>query len=436
MLDFLKKYLTNVTGLQVFQLLRFCIVFLIGILLLKGGLSTEELGGIYEPLLFLGGLLSYFWVSGLIQGFLSAYADYKDKEGRLFFNTAISLFVCSAVAAGAFYLLVNAYPRYAQLEGYSAPFAFYMLLLGPSFLVEYIYLLKGKPYTIILYGLVIFIGQLLAVTLPIFLDYGLIWSIWGLLGIAIIRFLWLVKLLMPLSNWELDKGIVKLLLKLAWPLILSSLLSGSAEYIDGILVTYYFDDATFAIFRYGAREMPFFLLIATAFSNSMVPEISQAKPYLGDVLKRIRRNSLGMMHVFFPMTAVLMLLSPILYPLLFKPEFIESAVIFNVYLLLLISRLLFPQTILIGMQKTQLIFGSAFLELLINVSLSIILIQWFGLIGVAFATVIASISEKFILAYFVRKSLGIKVASYVEMRWYLGYVIALLVIFVTLAALN
>lgn len=436
MQDFLKKYLTNVTGLQVFQLLRFGTIFLTGMLLLRAGLSTQELGGIYEPLLFLGGLVSYFWVSGIIQGLLSSHATYHESEGKLFFNTALTMFLFSAVAAIAFYLIANFYSGFELLKAYSLPFALYMLLLGPSFLVEYIYLLRKKPSAIVTYGAISFSAQLLAVVLPVYYGYGLLWSVYGLVVVAFIRFIWLIRLLLPIKSWNVDKSVVNTVIKLAWPLMLSSLLVGSAEYVDGILVTYYYDDATFAFFRYGARELPFFVLIAAAFSNSMVPEIAQSKADLLPALQKIKKNSLGMMHVFFPATLVLMVLSPILYPWLFKPEFIESAVIFNIYLLLLISRLLFPQAILIGMQKTKLIFGTAFLEMLINVSLSIILIQWFGLEGVAFATVIASLADKLILAYFVRKTLGISIVKYLNIGWYLAYSVGLVAIFLTFVALN
>ncbi|MDP2336448.1 MAG: hypothetical protein Q8N05_08375 [Bacteroidota bacterium] len=54
--------------------------------------------------------------------------------------------------------------------------------------------------------------------------------------------------------------------------VFSLLLSGSGQYIDGFIITAWFDDATFAVFRYGARKFPLvIILLANAFSSSVLP---------------------------------------------------------------------------------------------------------------------------------------------------------------------
>ena len=64
-------------------------------------------------------------------------------------------------------------------------------------------------------------------------------------------------------------------LYLGTPLIITSLISGSAQYTDGIIVSaVYRDPAMFAWFRYGAKEFPLVLLLANGLSNAMLPEFS------------------------------------------------------------------------------------------------------------------------------------------------------------------
>ncbi len=69
----------------------------------------------------------------------------------------------------------------------------------------------------------------------------------------------------------------------------------------------------------------------------------------------------------------------------------------------MVSRLVFPHTIILGMQKNNLIFNTSLMATIINLTLSLIFIQWWGIIGVAFATVIAHYLNKLVLVVYVNK---------------------------------
>jgi len=117
--------------------------------------------------------------------------------------------------------------------------------------------------------------QLVLVIAPLVAGYPIIWSIWGLIIISVARFIWLIILLLRYAEFKISIPFIREHLYLGTPLILSSLLSGSAQYIDGLIVTNRFDAATFALYRYGAKELPFTLLLANGLSNAMLPEFSK-----------------------------------------------------------------------------------------------------------------------------------------------------------------
>ena len=102
----------------------------------------------------------------------------------------------------------------------------------------------------------------------------------------------------------------------------------------------------------------------------MIPAIAHN---LDEGLKELKEKSGKLMHLFFPLTIMLLLVSPYIYRYRFSENFVYSAQIFNIYLLLIISRVLFPQTILTGMGKNKYLLVSAILEIIINVSLSLYL---------------------------------------------------------------
>lgn len=298
-------------------------------------------------------------------------------------------------------------------------FSFYLLFIGPSFLAEYILLLKEKAAGLAAYGIVAFCVQLAAVAAPIALGYGLEEALFGLVASSVLRFVITLGLLAKYAEFKFDSDFTKQFLVTAGPLMAATLLSGSAEYLDGFIVSRYFDEGTFAVYRYGAKEFPLVLLLANAFSNGMVPKVAQLGVH--QAVETIKKESLRLMHFFFPISIGFMLVSEWLYPRLFNADFIESAAVFNVYLLLVVSRLVFPQTLLIGLKKTRTIMSVAGLELAVNFGLSILLVQQFGLVGIAFATVMASILDKLVLMLLLKSSEGVSPSTYWPWKWHLGY---------------
>lgn len=415
--------LTPVRALQFFQVLRFGTFFLTGILFAKLGLSTYDIG-IYEALLFLGSVLSFFWLSGLTQSLL---ANYQPKEkSREFFNAFLVLSGISVLVFVAFRLLITPYSMMAnnpEVLAHYATFSFYVLFIGPSFLAEYILLLKEKSKGLALYGIVAFGIQILAVAAPIALGYGLAEAMLGLVFSSLVRLLITLGLLAKYAEFKFDVDYIQQFLITAGPLMAATLLSGSAEYLDGFIVSKYFDEGTFAVYRYGAKEFPLVLLLANAFSNGMVPKVAQLG--IKEAAATIKKESLKLMHLFFPISIGFMLVSQWLYPRLFNADFAESAAVFNVYLLLVVSRLVFPQTLLIGLKKTTIIMWVAGLELTVNFGLSILFVHQFGLVGIAFATVIASVLDKLVLMFWLKRSEGISTSSYWPWKWHLGYSLAI-----------
>lgn len=410
--------LTPVRALQLFQVMRFGAFFLTGILFTKLGLGTYGIG-IYESLLFLGSLLSFFWLSGLSQSLLASY--HPSERSREFFNTFLVLLGCSVLVFVLFRLLITPFSFLAnnpEVLWHYGNFSWYVLLIGPAYLAEYILLLKERPKELVGYGILAFGSQLAFVTLPILLGYGLEEAILGLVASAALRFGAVVFLLFRFADFTLDKDFLRTFILTASPLIAASLLAGSAEYLDGLIVSHYFNEETFAIYRYGAKEFPLVLLLANAFSNGLVSKVSQN---VKAGMTEIRQGSLQMMHAFFPLSIGLMVLSPWAYPMLFSAEFAESASVFNVYLLLVISRVVFPQTILIGLRHAKAIMYVSIVEITVNVGLSLLLMQWFGLVGIAYATVIAFALEKVLLMGLLWQKERIAPLEYWPWKMHLAY---------------
>ncbi len=437
----LSKYINNTNSLQTFNLLRFTTFLIISIIFTKSKLSVADIG-YYEMSIFIASLVSFFWVTGVIQSLLPLYNNnttFRVKEinrrskSPEIFNAFLLLTGFSILAYIFCRIFQNAFHVFDGVEDiqFINLVFFYLLISSPSNLIEYIYLLRNKPGKIMSYGFISFGLQLIIVTVPVMMGYGIEWAIYGLIAISVFRLFWLASLLRKYARFKISTPFLKEHLHLGTPLILSSLLSGSAQYIDGLIVSMHFDARVFALFRYGAKEFPLALMLANGLSNSMLSEFS-SKQKLADSLQVLKNKSRRLMHILFPATIVLLFFAKPLYIHMFNPAFSRSADVFIVYLLLIMSRIVFPQTILIGLKKTRIILYAAAAELFLNIGLSLLLIPRYNIVGVALATVIVFLLEKIALVIYNYFKLKIKPQEYIPLGYYFFYSTILMVLFLLL----
>lgn len=426
----MKKYLNTINAFQFTQLARYATLVLAGIVFAKTTLTQESIGK-YETFIFLAGAVSFFWLNGLLKALLPISAG-DDEGDKAIFNGFIVIQAFSLIA-GIFLMLMQPVIVSQLLNGKPVPdilLLFIFILTGvPASLTEYIYLIQKRNRAMVIYASVSNGLQLVAVSVPAIMGYGISGILTGLVSVTVLRYLWMLVIVFLVNRIVFSRSFIQKHLKLGVPLTIATFLSGSAQFIDGFIVTSTFDESTFAIFRYGARELPLAVLMANALSNAMLPEFASGKSLL-PILKKLKAHVAGLMHFLFPLTIILVLISYPLFPVVFNPRFAESAPVFNIYLLLLISRLIMPQTILNGLQITRPIMTVSAAELLVNIILSLILVKYIGIQGVALATFFAFLLEKVILAMIVKKRLQIPVSAYLPVKPFIAYSLLLTIVFV------
>jgi len=434
------KVIDNISGLQAVQLLRFVTFLIISIVFTKSHLSRAQIGN-WELFLFISSLLSFFWVTGIIQSLLTLYSRNRtyrttgETEGRKspeIFNAFLLILFFSILvfALGIPMKFALAVPGRSPEIPYANMLLLYILLSNPVTLIEYIYLLNKRPHRILQYGIYTYSLQLLLVLAPVLAGFDEQSAVWGLFIITGIRWVWLVILLRRYTLPEISFDFMKEHMKVGMPLILAFLISGSAQYVDGIIISIrYADPGVFAMYRYGAKEFPLVLLLANGLSNALLPQFS-TREGMRAALVTLRARSDRLIKYLFPLVIVTMLVARWVYPRLFTPEFTRSADVFMIYLLLIIPRLVFPQTIVIGRRKTRITLIAAAVELAVNIPLSLMLIRPYGVVGVALATFIVYSLEKLFLIWYVWKKMKIPPGEYIPIVSWLIHSAILIIIFV------
>ena len=333
---------------------------------------------------------------------LASYPRQSETDRRQLLFTTFCLILLLSGIAGIVQLAVGGCPLGLA----------YLLLNNASYVVEYILFLQDQRRQLITYGLVMMVVQYLLCVLPALVFGDVTYSLYGLLVAAGIKFIYIVYLLGRHSLTEFHWAKLRQLFLLALPLMLSFFVNGSAEYIDGAVVKHYFSLADFSVFRYGSREFPLFTILAATLSMSMIPRVAEDLD-LG--LAAIKRESLRFMHIFFPLAIVCIIMGQWLFSLFFTIQFAESGRIFAALMLLTVPRLLFPQTILTALHQNKLILASAVFEMCINIIASILLASRYGMVGVAFGTVIAFVAEKILMIIILYYKHGISPLRYVAL---------------------
>ncbi len=427
--------LTTTAALQINQILRQGSLVLVSILLAKSGLSIGEIG-LFESLLYIGTTVSFFWMNALLQSTLAEYASAeKPQKAQVKFNIFLTFNILSLIVFCLLFFLKNQLPFFIGQNTlpYFELYSVYLLLNLPPILLESLWAVEDTPLSILAYSVVSHLFLPLAIILPVWWGFDLGYSISAMVVMAAIRYIWLIINILQNKNFTIDIKIIQSFLGLSLPLMGYSFLGGFTGAFSSWIVNWFYegDLQQFALFRYGAREFPLTLALVTGLSSAIVPVLAKNstndtpvmdnKVLNTEGVKMLKIKSLHLWHWLFPISIVLMLTSKWLFPLVFNPIFKNSAAIFNIYLLLLISRALFPQSILLALKETKTLLWISIIETFLIVGLSFILIFPFGTEGVVWATVVGFTFEKVALIIFLKRKYDLDWNTYTNVKVFLEY---------------
>ncbi len=430
---------------------------LTSLLLAKSGLSVNDIG-VFETLFFVGTSLSYFWLNGLIQSLLAFVPTVSAEEKRSVYFSISLIFIGLSVFL---FLILKLFPTFilstltaTSTLPYFDVFALYLLFNAAPFFLEGFWTVEKDPLSILVFSGISNGVLPFAVVVPLWFGQGFETSFYGLLAVAFVRFAWLIVVLIKNKSFHINYPQLNAFIKLSLPTMAYSLLNGFTMTFIFWLVGHYLagNVAEFAIFRFGAREFPLVMALTTGLSNAFVPiiskefqgnsnaramsnfkfQISSNKPEIWnlksfEILTAFKKKTERLWHILFPSSIVLMGVSKMLFPLVFSPSFARSADIFTVFLLLLSSRALFPQTILLALNQTKTLLWISILETWTIIALSFLGIFWLGTEGAAWALVVGFLVEKILIISVLKRRYSIDFQSYTNVRLYFFYLTALVV---------
>jgi len=413
-----------VLALQGYQASQQILSLAFSILLAKVLQDTAQIG-FFEMLVFLAFLLTYFWMTGVSQSFMrSTDAEDPDRYGK--WLTYLFMMALNVLVFGLLYLGRGRFLPFLLGQThvpYLAEYSLYLLLTIPTLALPLLWVLERKAWHIWWFAAGSWLLKFLAMAIPLLLGWGLQSGIRWLIGagflmqLSLLTVLWKRRFAIKKWRW------FRLIGQGSLPLILYALIGALAMAIDSVLIgRYYADERIFAIFRYGSKELPFVGALVGALIQSVLPLYYRDEQSGNHAL---REGSLKLIHVLFPLCIVLVWINPWLFPQLFSSAFAESAFLFNIYLLTLVPRLWLVHTVFIARHQHRAMVLISASELVINVVVSILAMQWMGMFGVAVGTVVAYLYEKVMMSIVIGRQ-GVALNSIVPTRLFTGYSLLLI----------
>jgi len=405
-------------ALQKFQLIRCCALIVICILLAKSGLGETGIGQLGIAILIAG----TFCIPGsMIPTILVKLSKGKsrDQQKIIVFNSFLFLFLLSILTSALFFFSHNAITQFLPEENkipVPLVLGLFILINGPTRIIESIYLINSLSKKILTYRTIISALQLLIVGLLPCFGFGLPTILGGLLCIAIVKFGWLIVVMFRYSKAKPDRSIRKEMRMQYVSSMTGSIPDSSVFFIAGFILISKFPPNDLAVFQYGLVGLPLLFLISNSFERSMLPYIVQRES--NSSLAELRSEVYRLIWRFFPLSVMLILTSHWLFPIVFNPHMTDSATIFNISLLLVTCRVLFPQTLLRAKNKNNIVDRISFLGICITFIMGLWLSNLIGTAGIAYGIVIASIIEKASLMIACKRKLAIAPSKYLPLRIY------------------
>lgn len=214
-------------------------------------------------------------------------------------------------------------------------------------------------------------------------------------------------------------SIVTSLYKVALPFGVAAIIGSLAMSTDKFIVSVYFDPEVFAEFSYGAMEVPFIGIITGSmmaiYLTEMRRKIAEDKP--NEAVSLFAQSAIGSAAFLFPIFAFLLVISKDFVVLLYGSEYLNSILIFQIYLLLIPVRIVFFGSMLTALGKSRQIVISSLMAFLLNIVATIIGVKIIGAAGAAIATIL--VTYLYLVPYNTRvilKASGVKITELLPLR--------------------
>lgn len=191
-------------------------------------------------------------------------------------------------------------------------------------------------------------------------------------------------------HFSINKFLVKTIFEFSIPLGLATIVGTISIELDKLMIGYFFDTETMAIYTNAAREMPV-TIISSSITAVLMPHLVRLlKQNKNEEAIYLWRESTSLSYTFICFfAAALFIFAPEVISLLYSDKYLPGVSVFRIYNIVLLLRCTYFGIVLNSIGKTKFIFYSSIASLGVNIMLNYFFYLIFGLTGPAIATFVS-----------------------------------------------
>lgn len=343
-------------------------------------------------------------------------AIYSSILLSLFFSGII--FLIGFIGAKKFALLFNAPGLSEAIRGFS----FYMFFSTFAGLAEPIFVIIHRKKWLLIYNITYNFIESLLIVIPFYLGIQLeiivlIMSVGPFLRTVFIIFLSVYQTdERPLWN-EIKEEFGQAISYSVGLFVVAIAGIASIQIDKWVVSSYYSSDIVYAIYSVGARKIPFISALTASITSSLIVHFSaKLKDNQFEKLLVSARKATDQLFLYvIPAMVLFFIFSKEIMVILFQ-KYASSAPVFQVYLFIIVSQFFFAQSIILGKGLSKVNAWIGFVEVIVNLVLSLIFIRTIGLLGPAIATLIAHFIFQFLLIAYCRYKFHIRIRDFLPTK--------------------
>lgn len=195
-----------------------------------------------------------------------------------------------------------------------------------------------------------------------------------------------------MSNWKWDSSLAVLLLRDSLPIMFLSGFAIIYARIDQVFIKHILGPAEVGLYDAAVRLVDVWNFIPGALIAALFPAVVNAEK-VSEVLLQVRAKKATLLYLFIPIIVAVptTILASFVVEILYGPAFSASADVLRVYIWSFVGTSLgihFHGYLIIKNERALLVVSSL-IPMLVNIALNLLWIPEFGIMGAAYATVIA-----------------------------------------------
>jgi len=335
-------------------------------------------------------------LSSSVYYFLTKYRDHKlllfklVKYGIIIF---IGISLLNLIGGGRLVSQAFNSPDLKIYLVYVAPYTTLMILMP---LIHAFFVHNNKTRQLFLINSILSLAYLVITVIVLYYIRSplfLVLSRTIFLGIvSIILIFFFVKKVENQKSVDVNYSLVALI-KYSLPIGLATVVGVISMQVNKFIVSTNFSIKDFAIYSNGAFEIPFLGIVTstiTVVSLSELIKLCENNKFEDAIVLFHKIAELSAL-ILFPVSAFFFIFSSEFIQIMFGPNYVPSIVLFKIFLTLIPIRIIVYGPILLALDKRKVLFFRSLVELILNLALSLILMQKWGLIGIALGNVFSVI---------------------------------------------